>query len=56
MKQVMFCDVKDGQQFYDGKRWWIKTVEDSAGINAVLLGNNNTCCDFGYSCLVWLEK
>lgn len=54
MKSLFFRDVKDGQQFYDGKRWWIKALEDCSETNAVLLGNSRVCCDMGDLCLVWV--
>lgn len=56
MNRLFFRDVKDGQQFYDGTRWWVKALEDCNNTNAVLLGNSKVCCDMGDLCLVWVLK
>lgn len=56
MKSLFFRDVEDGQQFYDGKCWWVKAIEDCEEINAVWLGDSKTCCAFGDNCIVWVDK
>ena len=54
-KGVMFSSLKDGEVFYHSNRLWIKVQEDG-NHNAVCYTNSNLCCDFGLSCIAYVEN
>ncbi|AWN08585.1 hypothetical protein HOT32_gp02 [Erwinia phage Faunus] len=56
MEHKFFRDLAEGEQFYNGRTWWIKCTQESNDYNAVMLGNSKRGCDFGDTCIVWVDK